>query len=164
MVLRTARKGAIGLAAVALLAVSGCASTFPGPQNLPKDLFAAARSSPKAPHGFVDGVKRESCGEITLDQGESLPTDTVDCINAAIGVADAQLAVVAPTTEGDPVVTFYRTSASAGGVELFVDAEYDRFGSGSWTHETFPTATDITALYATPSPLLSPSPSPSPSP
>lgn len=151
---------AVGLAAVALLGAAGCSSSFPGPQNVPKDLFAAARSSTEAPDGFIDRVHRESCGEITLDQGASLPPDAVDCINAAIGAADAQLAVVAPTTEGDPIVTFYRTSASTPGVELFVDAEYDRFGSGAWTHERFPAATDITALYSTPSPTPTPTPSP----
>lgn len=146
------RVAAVGLVAIVMLAVSACSSSYPQPQNVPDDLFAAARGSQDAPDNFRDGAKRESCGEITLDQAQALPAAAVDCINAAIGATDAELAVVAPTSEGDPIVTFYRTSSRAAGVKLFIDAEYDRFGSGSWTHETFPRASDITALYSTPSP------------
>ena len=148
----TARVAAAGLAATVTLAIAACSSSYPRAQNLPDDLFAAARGSRAAPRSFTDGVKRESCGEITLGQAQVLPTAVLHCINAAIGATDAELAVAAPTSEGDPIVTFYRTSARAGGVELFIDAEYDRFGSGSWTHERFPRAHDITALYPTPSP------------
>jgi hypothetical protein len=131
---------------IAVLAVSGCVSSFPGEQTLPKDLFTAARQSEKAPKGFNDGLSRTSCGEVTLGQGEQTPADAVDCINSAIGTLNAGLAIVAVTTEGDPIVTFYRTSATAPGVEIFTDSQFDRYGSKTWTHENCPKTTIIVPL------------------
>jgi hypothetical protein len=131
---------------IAVLGISGCTSSSPGEQTLPKDLFAAARQSDKAPEGFDDGLSRTSCGEVTLGQGEQTPTDAVDCINSAIGTLNAELALVAVTTEGDPIVTFYRTSATAPGVEIFTDSQFDRYGSKTWTDENCLKTTTIVPL------------------
>jgi hypothetical protein len=145
------RRGGLATVLIALLAVSGCASipgeqTHPEEQALPDDLFAAARQSEIAPEGFDEGPSRTPCGEVTLGQGEQLPTNAVDCIDAAIGSMDAELAVVSPTTEGDPIVTFYRTAAGAPGVEKFTDAEFDRYGPKTWTHENCPQTTTVISL------------------
>jgi len=128
-----------------MLAVSGCAS-FPGEQALPTDLFAAARQSERAPDAFNTALPRKSCGDITLDQGKEIPTDAVECVNAAIGSLEAELAVASFTTEGDPILAFYRTVAGTLGVEIFTDGEFDRFGLRTWTHQNCPQTTDLTLL------------------
>lgn len=135
-------RAAFTVGTVLALTLSGCAgvTSFPGPQSLPDDLFEASRSSDTAPAGFHDGVKRMSCGDVTLSQGESLSGDAVDCFNAAIGKANAELAVVAPTTEGDPIVTFYRTAPGMTGFEMYVNGTFDRYGQGKWDHLTCPGA------------------------
>ena len=124
------------------LAVSGCA-LFPGEQALPTDLFAAARQSERAPDAFNNALPRKSCGDITLDQGKKIPTNAVECINAAIGSLEAELAVVSLTTEGDPIVAFYRTAAGTLGVEIFTDGEFDRFGPKTWSHQNCPQTTNL---------------------
>lgn len=136
------RRTALSIAGILAFTVSGCAgvTSFPGPQSLPDNLFEASRHSDAAPAGFDDGVKRTSCGDITLTQGESPSADGVDCMNAAIGSANAELAVIAPTTEGDPIVTFYRTAPGKQGFEMFVNGTFDRYGAGEWAHLTCPGA------------------------
>ena len=129
---------------IGMLAVSGCASS-PGGQTLPNDLFKAARQSEKAPKGFHDGLHRKSCGEVTLDQGARIPAEAVACLDSAIGTMDAELAVVSLTTEGDPMVAFYRTAVNTPGVEKFTDGEFDRFGPKTWTHETCPETTTLSS-------------------
>ena len=95
--------------------------------------------------GFNDGLPRASCGEVTLKQGEQIPTDALECMNSAIGLADAELAVVSLTTEGDPIVTFYRTIEGTPGIEIFIDGEFDRYGPKTWAHETCPDQTTFTS-------------------
>ena len=107
---------------------------------------AASRLSSAAPAGFRDGLPRTSCGDITLGQGERIPAAAVDCIDSAIGRSDAELAVLSPTTEGDPIVTFYRTVPLAGGIEIYTDATQDNFGPKTWTHQSCPTVTSVTSL------------------
>jgi hypothetical protein len=130
---------------IGTLAVSGCA-TYPPDQTLPDDLFKAARQSENAPKGFHDDLSRKSCGEVTLDQSEQIPADAVACIDAAIGSLNAELVVVSLTTEGDPIVAFYRTAAGAPGVEKITDGEFDRYGPKTWTHEDCPDTTTLTSL------------------
>ena len=139
------RRFALTIILIGTLAVSGCAAV-PGDQTLPSDLFAAARQSEKAPDGFSNALPRKSCGDVTLNQGEKIPTTAVDCIDAAIGSLEAELVVVSLTTEGDPVVAFYRTAVGTLGVEIFTDGEFDRFGPKTWTHENCPQTTTLTSL------------------
>ena len=127
------------------LALAGCAA-FPGDQTLPSDLVTTARQSEKAPDAFSSALPRKSCGDVTLKQGEKIPTTALDCIGAAIGNLEAELAVVSLTTEGDPVVAFYRTAAATLGVEIFTDGEFDRFGPKTWTHQNCPQTTTLTSL------------------
>jgi hypothetical protein len=41
--------------------------------------------------------------------------------------------VTAPTTEGEPITTYYRV-LPAGGLEVFTDATADSYGPGEWRH------------------------------
>jgi hypothetical protein len=132
---------------IGTLAVSGCVKAFPGDQKLPEDLFKAARQSERAPVGFHDDLRRKSCGQVTLDQGEQIPADAVECMDSAIGHLDAELAIVSLTTEGDPIVVFYRTSTGTPGVETFTDGEFDRYGPKTWTHQNCPETTTLTSLH-----------------
>ena len=144
--LRMRRRIAFAALLIGTLAVSGCVRSFPGDQKLPQDLFNAARQSERAPVGFRDDVRRKSCGQVTLDQGERIPADAVDCVDSAIGRLDAELAVVSLTIEGDPIVDFYRTSTGVPGVEVFTDGEFDRYGSKMWMRQDCPLTTSLTSL------------------
>lgn len=144
------RRIAFATLLIGALAVSGCTTSFPSQQMLPDDLFEAARQSEKVPEGFRDDLTRKSCGQVTLDQGEQIPADAVDCMDAAMGNLHAELAVVAPTVEGDPLVTFYRTSTGDPGVEVFINDEFDRYGSKTWTHRNCSTTTTLLSLQGCP--------------
>lgn len=141
-------RGRIAAAVILLgtLAVSGCVESFSGDQKLPQDLFNAARQSERAPVGFHDEVRRKSCGQVTLVQGEQIPTDAIDCMDSAIGQLNAELAVLSRTIEGDPIVDFYRTSIITPGIEIFTDGEFDRYGSKEWTHQNCPKTTTLRSL------------------
>ena len=69
-----------------------------------------------------------SCGEYTLDQGESIPQDAVDCMSDPGD--GATLKVTAPTVEGDPIVTTY-TAYRNGTIQVTIDATKDRYGGGT---------------------------------
>ena len=74
-----------------------------------------------------------SCGSVVLDQGQSLRRDAVsevDCLRRAMELGrGAELRVQRPTTEGDPLVMYYRVTP-AGTTELYEDATKDAFGGG----------------------------------
>ena len=53
-----------------------------------------------------------SCGEFTLDQGESIPQEAVDCMSE--GGEDRALKVTVASVEGDPIVTTYATAVEGG--------------------------------------------------
>ncbi|WP_172512013.1 hypothetical protein [Glutamicibacter mishrai] len=135
----------LSLVAAALLILAGCAEATPDGQPDSKDLFEKSRHSDRAPSSFHDDVQRESCGEIDLSQGEQIPQEALACMDAAIGERNVELAVSSPTTEGDPIITFYRTSADASGVEMFSNGEYDKFGAGDWIQATCPATMALAA-------------------
>ncbi|ALG27745.1 hypothetical protein AOZ07_01180 [Glutamicibacter halophytocola] len=126
------------LVVLAMLMLSGCAGATPDGQPGPQDIFEKSRNSDRAPSAFHDDVQRESCGEITLAQGEQIPAEAIDCMDAATGERNAESAVLSPTTEGDPIITYYRTSADTSGIEMFSNGEYDKFGSRDWWHAMCP--------------------------
>jgi hypothetical protein len=105
---------------------------IPSVLALPNGAIHSALTSEHAPAGFHDGVNRASCGQFTLKQGQKVSSAAIDCINAARGTTAAQLVVVSPTTEGDPIVNIYRTDAGSEGVKVFIDNEFDRWGAPGW--------------------------------
>lgn len=120
---------AVVLAAAAL---TGCAGPFGSGAGTP--------APEPAPRAFVERAVLPSCGSVELGQGETIPQDLLDCF-AKAGADGAELVVTAPTTEGDPIVTYYR-ALPGGGVERFDDMTADAYGGG-WAHSTCPDAAAI---------------------
>jgi hypothetical protein len=121
--------------AVAGVSLTGCV-TAPGPQPGPSysypyssDILDESRGSPDAPQEFMDRTPYPPCPDVMLEQGEEIPEDAVACIEHA-GPEGAELAVVRPTTEGDPYVMFYRVGHGINGLEIWEDATRDAFGGG----------------------------------
>jgi hypothetical protein len=77
-----------------------------------------------------------SCGEVTLKQGERLPQkghSEVACLRAALDAGSgAELKVVFPTVEGDPVAEYYRVTPSRT-TEVYVDSTKDVFSDQTWS-------------------------------
>ena len=87
---------------------------------------------PEQPDWIVNRLPLASCGVETVD-ASGLPADVEGrrCLLAALRAGDgAELISTQMTEEGDPVTTYYRVHEH--GVELFVDATRDRFGSRAW--------------------------------
>lgn len=133
---------ALVLAASGLLVVAGCASTGAQPpaDDAPATPDDGGVGEAVAPGAFVDREPFDSCGDVRLDQGESVPDDLYRCLDDAAATG-AELVVTIPTTEGDPVVHYYRVGPQVDGVEIFVDATRDAFGSREWAHLLCPGAT-----------------------
>ena len=129
------------LAVAAVLAVAGavlagCASPISGPDPAPSysypytsDILDESRASADAPQDFRERPPYPPCPDVLLLQGEQIPDDAVACIEHA-GPEGAELAVVRPTTEGDPYVMFYRVGHGIEGLEIWEDATRDAFGGG----------------------------------
>jgi len=124
-------------------ALVGCAPAFPGLPGgpPPDDPIAASRHSPDAPASFRERPELESCGEFVVEQAESFPDDGLACLDAAFD-SGAELVVQVFTTEGDPVVFYYRVGPTIQGIEIFVDSTLDQYGVG-WSHQSCPSATSF---------------------
>jgi hypothetical protein len=86
------------------------------------------------PASFRNRAELPSCGRMAAGPGP-VAGDPVDCFDAAIREGrPAELVVTTTTTEGDPIVTYYR-ALPAGGVEVFTDATEDTYGSKDWSHQ-----------------------------
>jgi hypothetical protein len=111
------------------LALAGCVhgGALPGPW--PDDPIGSSRQSEGAPAEFKNREPLTTCGDVELSQGEGVPDSAFACLNDAFG-SGAELAVVQPTVEGDPVVTFYRVGPNIRGMDVFTDFTLDSFGSG----------------------------------
>jgi len=125
-----ARRGAGVRAAVvltvAIAAIGACGSPS-----------GAGASPVDAGSIFTDRAVLASCGELRLGQGEEVPAEAWACVDAAFDTG-AELAVEMPTTEGDPIVTYYRVGPDIDGLELFTDTTRDNFGPQTWSHEVCP--------------------------
>ncbi|MDQ3900138.1 MAG: hypothetical protein M3319_06700 [Actinomycetota bacterium] len=97
----------------------------------------AGCTKPREPAEFSERGMLPSCGQITLDQGEQIPADTLRCLDDAFDTG-AELAVTFPTVEGDPIVRYYRVGPGIDGLEIFDDTSQDRFGAGRWNHMLCP--------------------------
>lgn len=117
---------AVGVA----LALTGCAHGPNGyPDGWPDDLIGTSQTSSDAPAEFKDREPLASCGDLILGQGEPIPRVAFDCLDGARDTG-AELAVVMPTTEGDPIVTYYRVGPNIQGMDIFSDMTLDAYGGG----------------------------------
>lgn len=138
--------------ALLALALTSCATAAPGspaPRSPVADATASAAPTPGGslrpadPEDRVTFLARfdiPSCGHERLGQGQQIPDAAVECLTDP-GADGAELIVTAPTTEGDPIVTYYRAQPD-GSVEIWVDMTQDAYGGG-WTHIRCPDAQGI---------------------
>lgn len=77
-----------------------------------------------------------SCGEVTHEQGERLQEQgrfEVACLLAAFNSGDgAELRVLFPTVEGDPITEYYRITPSRT-TEIYVDSTEDQNSDQKWS-------------------------------
>lgn len=92
---------------------------------------AAAYVELAPPVAFTTRADLESCGALKLEHGEEVPQEAEQCLIDGRSEG-AELEVRHSTPEGDPVVRYYRVGPEIDGVEVFIDATEDKFGSGSW--------------------------------
>lgn len=95
-----------------------------------------------APEWFTEREPLESCGEVRLGQGDTVPDDAWACLGAGTATG-AELVVTAPTAEGDPITTYYRVGPAIDGLEIVIDGSADTFGTGEWTHQLCPGTVDV---------------------
>ena len=118
-----------------LLVLAGCAMGATNGSGYPYPFTTAiideSRSSADAPEEFRTRTPLPACDDVVLDQGTQIPDASVACIEEA-GSDGAELAVVQPTVEGDPLVTFYRVGPGIDGMEIWDDATRDTFGDKRW--------------------------------
>jgi hypothetical protein len=133
----------MSFACILALLVAGCVQMTPDRMPWPDDPIGASRTAPDAPPAFQDREPLPSCGEVELDQGEAIPQRAIDCMVDAMATG-AELAVLQPTIEGDPLVSYYRVGPGINGIEIFTDGTLDTFGGG-WWHQQCADAQDIIA-------------------
>lgn len=144
------RRGAtvITLASGALL-VTSCSGLTQGftdraPEGDPID---AARALPDAPDIVREGNAEITCGEFVLDQGGVIPAEAIECLAAATGSEEAELAWSSPTSEGDPIVYFAYVAAWNEGVVVSMTNEFDSYGGEfGWTQQSCPDSTTATSI------------------
>jgi hypothetical protein len=123
----------LAVVAAGMLLLSGCAvngtthSGYDYPFSV--SIIEESRTSSSAPAEFRDRDPLPKCEDVSLEQGTQIPDDSVACVEKA-GPEGAELGVVQPTTEGDPIVTFYRVGPGIDGIEIWDDATRDAFGGG----------------------------------
>lgn len=94
-------------------------------------------ADPTEPAQFTARDTLTACTSVQLGQGAQLPASALACI----AQPGSELKVTAPTTEGDPVTTWYR-SLPGEGYEIFTDMTQDPNGGGWWL-DACPSATSI---------------------
>jgi hypothetical protein len=123
----------VAVVAAGVLLLGGCAmapttrSGYEYPFSV--DIIDESRASAAAPSEFRDRTPLPACEDVSLEQGTQIPDASVACIEQA-GPEGAELGIVQPTTEGDPIVTFYRVGPGIPGIEIWDDATRDAFGGG----------------------------------
>ena len=111
--------------------------------SLPTALLMACGSAPQQsqPSWFTDRQPLPACDDVVLSPGETVPDDAVECLFTGGTDSGAELLVRSPTTEGDPIYTYYRRLPGQAGLDLMSDATRDQYGEGGWTWVTCPDAT-----------------------
>jgi hypothetical protein len=93
---------------------------------------ASSTTSPDAPASFIDRPRFDSCGQVQLPQGATIPPARIACLTATSDVG-RELVVVSQAGGGARIVRYYRTGPGITGVELFEDATADP-SDGRWHH------------------------------
>lgn len=119
-------------------------STPPLPYGWPDDLLEVSQSSPEAPAEFRERAPLSLCPVVVLEQGKAMPASMFDCLNYGFD-SGAEMVAIQPTTEGDPVVTYYRVGPDIDGVDIVTDMTSDKFGGG-WHVQHCTTTTDVNEL------------------
>jgi hypothetical protein len=115
-------------------AVAGCSTGYPA--TIPLDEH-------RAPAEFTKRERLPSCGRVVLQPAQLTPASAISCIDEA---SSAELVVMRPTTEGDPIVEYYRKVPGVAGLELFIDATRDSYGVRQWTFAACPEALSVVDL------------------
>jgi hypothetical protein len=108
----------------------------PPPTGVPYDGSAA-------PSWFVDRPLLRTCGYVDLGLDGTLPAERRSCL---AGPAGGELGVSRNSTEGDPIVTYYRRRPGARGVTIVTDATRDHFGVRQWSESVCVAFAPQTAL------------------
>lgn len=110
--------------------------------SLPAALLAACGdvTQRSQPSWFTDRQPLPACEDVVLEPGQSVPEGAADCLFAGAD-SGAELRVRSPTTEGDPIYTYYRRLPGEAGLDLMSDATRDRYGGDGWQWVTCPDAT-----------------------
>jgi hypothetical protein len=86
------------------------------------------------PEAFVERPPLPACGTVRVDLAVPEGPE-VDCFDEALRAGRAaELVVTSSTVEGDEITTYYRSVPGQEGLEYWLDATRDAFGSGSWEH------------------------------
>lgn len=125
------------LVSVAVLLL-GCVQSYPMGRAPAGDPIDAARALSDAPAPVRASDARKACGAFVLTQGQTLPTEAVKCLQAAVSNRDAaELAWSVPTSEGDPIVSFAFVTPSSGEVTVYSTNAFDSYGGGTrWTQRS----------------------------
>lgn len=134
---------AMAAACVLLSGCAGPAATGDRPTLAPGSALNESpppgASSDPVRQRFITRPSYDTCGKVVLGHGRLARTSTEwTCMTAAVAAGKgAELAVSAPTVEGDPIIYYLRVNPD-GTSELYVDNSADRYaGSGSgWQHST----------------------------
>jgi len=102
-----------------------------------------AAADQSQPDWFKDREVLPACAEVDLDQGEMVPDSAVTCLLEGRDDAGRELVVRSPTTEGDPIHTYYRQLPGVAGLDVITDATQDQNGSVGWQWDTCPDATSL---------------------
>lgn len=118
--------------AAAALLLAGCQAP-PAP-----NVIDESRADSSAPDAFRNRTALPPCPDVVLDQGKKLGSEALECLERGYAGNGAELAVAAPTVEGDMVVRYARVATHAPALQLFHDSTRDKFGSGEWTEASCP--------------------------
>lgn len=95
-------------------------------------LLAGCAAGPDPAKGqFEDRDPLQPCTEVTLAQGETVPAEAWDCLEAGT-TTGAELVVGVPTTEGKTIRYYFRAGPELEGVEIFIDRTAEKWGTGKW--------------------------------
>jgi hypothetical protein len=136
------------LVLLVVVAGIGAACSSQGIQSAPLPSPSAPLTSPStpAPAEFTNRVSLQSCGEATPRgplpaMNERFPSPAIDCLIAGQNGDGGEFVLRTFTTDGEPVVTYFRVLPGSSEVEVFVDDSKDKFRGGAgtgWSRFTCP--------------------------